>query len=347
MKKCVLLFLAFMFLAGPTGALAQDLGTPPVVTQQKIEIALYGREASGGLVERLARVEKDLFGRELPGSLSERLNGLESFIIDGSLGQPPMVFKLGVCEWSIGHEVYSQKPVSTRISQLERVLEGAATEDKPLAMRLERLISLLFPDQISWAEILLPANYVFKVSFVDTIRPATAKKGDEFQLKLEENLIVDGYLVAPKGSLVFAKVESVKQPKSFGRPSEITFAFDYLDPLGPETIPVFLGDASVTKAKSDESVAAAIGTSLVGVAALGPAGLIGGFFVRGDAVDIPAGTPIFLETAKEMTVRAFPVPEGMLKKVQSGTDGLQVGSYTGSEEDGVSADIGDEWEELK
>ncbi|MGC9489750.1 MAG: hypothetical protein ACP5CD_00775 [Thermovirgaceae bacterium] len=346
MKKCVAVFLAATLLMSPVSALAEEAGTPPVVSQENIEAALYGRSMSGGLIERLVRVEKDLFGRDLPGSLTERLKGLENFILEGSPNQPSMVFKLGVCEWSIGHEVYMQKPVNARISELERVLEGAATEDKPLAMRVEHIVSLLFPDQISWVEIALPTNQVFKVSFLDTVAPGMAKKGDELLLKLEENLIIEGHLVAPAGSLIHATVDSVKQPKSFGRPSEITFAFDYLEPLGPEKIPVFLGDASVTKAESDKTVAAAIGTSIVGLATLGPVGLVGGLFVRGDAKEIPAGTPIYLETAQSMKVHAFPVPAGMLPKDEPITAGEQRQQVP---DVGAGTDQGnfDDWEELK
>jgi hypothetical protein len=346
MKKCVALFLAAILMMSPVSALAEEEGTPPVVSQENIEMALYGRSMSGGLIERLVRVEKDLFGRELPGSLTERLNGLENFILQGSPNQPSMVFKLGVCEWSIGHEVYMQKPVSARISELERVLEGAAAEDKPLAMRLEHIVSLLFPDQIGWTEVNLPANRVFKVSFLETVAPAKARKGDEVLLKLEENLIIEGYLVAPAGSLVHATVDSVKQPKSFGRPSEIIFAFDYMEPLGPETIPVFLGDASVTKAENDKTVAAAVGTSLVGLAALGPVGLVGGLFVKGEAKNIPAGTPIYLETANSVTVHAFPVPAGMLPREEPVAGEEQTDQLPDVRDKADQEDL-DDWEELK
>jgi len=346
MKKCVALFLAAILMGSPLCALAEEQGTPPVVSQENIEMALYGRSMSGGLIERLVRVERDLFGRDLPGSLTERLNGLENFILQGSPDQPSMVFKLGVCEWSIGHEVYMQKPVSARISELERVLEGAAAEDKPLAMRLEHIVSLLFPDQIGWVQINLPANRVFKVSFLETVAPATAREGDEVLLKLEENLIIEGHLVAPAGSLVHAKVDSVKQPKSFGRPSEIIFAFDYMEPLGPEEIPVFLGDASVTKAKNDKTVAAAIGTSIVGLAALGPVGLVGGLFVRGDAKEIPAGTAIYLETAKSATAHAFPVPEGMLPREEP-ESGDEQGNRLPEVRNKAGQEDLDDWEELK
>jgi hypothetical protein len=346
MKKCVALFLAAMLMMSPVSALAEEAETPPVVSQENIETALYGRSMSGGLIERLVRVEKDLFGRELPGSLTERLNGLENFILEGSPSQPSMVFKLGVCEWSIGYEVYMQKPVSARISELERVLEGAAAEDKPLAMRLEHIVSLLFPDQIGWTEVNLPANRVFKVSFLETVAPATAKKGDEVLLKLEENLIIEGHLVAPAGSLVHATVDTVKKPQSFGRSSEITFKFDHMQPLGPEEVPVFLGDASVTKAKNDKTVAAAVGTSLVGLAALGPVGLVGGFFVKGEAKDIPAGTPIYLETANSVPVHAFPVPAGMLPREEP-VAGEEEGDQLPDVQDKADQEDLDDWEELK
>ncbi|NMD17469.1 MAG: hypothetical protein GYA82_02685, partial [Synergistaceae bacterium] len=115
----------------------------------------------------------------------------------------------------------------------------------------------------------------------------------------------------PRGSRVIAKVDAVKPPRSFGRPSEIKFAFDRLEPLGPEAIPVFVGDASALASKSDTTVATAIGTSAIGAVLLGPVGLVGGLLVKGDAPDVAPGTPIYLETASATPVKGYAIPPSL------------------------------------
>ena len=324
MRKVLSLVCLALILLVPQVVVAEEAPLP-LKAQEKIEIALYGEVLSGGLIERLGKVEKDLFGRELPGSISERQSGLLNFIEKGTLGNPSMLFKLSVAEWAVNHKISPKKPASSRIDDLETLLEGKPQVDKPLAMSLERMLSLLFPEPVKWVEVELPANNVFKVAFTETIRPSEAKKGDQVELTLAQDLIVDGNLVAPVGSLVLAEIDSVKPPRSFGRPSEINFAFKHLVPLGPEVVPVFMGDDAIASNKKDKTMAIAAGTSVVGLVALGPVGLAGGFFVKGNAREIPAGTAVYLETSQAMTVHAWPVPpglEGMIKEAEDlpGTD---------------------------
>lgn len=317
-KKIVLFVLLLAFaLTFASAAVGQDSAETPAREQDQIDMILYGEMGIGGVVQRLGKVEADLFGRELPGSISERQLGLLNFLRDGTLGQPSMIFKTGIAEWAVLHEVRVDLPLSRRVSEIERQLEGESGEDRPLAMRLERILSLLVPGQVTWQEIRVPANLVFKTSFIDRISPKSAAVGDVVRLRLEGDLSVEGYLVAPRGSRVIARVDKVKPPRSFGRPSEISFSFDRLEPLGPDMIPIFLGDAAVLAGKSDKTVAAAAGTSALGFILLGPIGLAGGFLVKGDAPDIPPGTPLYLETAAMANVKAYPVPpslQGLLEK---------------------------------
>jgi hypothetical protein len=304
----LLLLLLSLAAAGP--ALGEELETPAQV-QDLLDTMIYGEIGTGGIIQRLGKVETDLFGRELPGSISERQLGLMNFIRNGTLGQPSMMFKTGLAEWAILHEARPDLSLARRIGEIERHLEGEAGEGRPLAMRLERLLALLFPGQLFWQDVNLPANLVFKASFVDRVSPKSAAVGDIVRLKLEEHLSVEGFLVAPRGSRVIAVIDRVKPPRSFGRPAEIKFAFDRLEPLGPEKVPVFLGDAAALATKSDTTVATALGTSVVGLALLGPVGLVGGLFVKGDAPDIVPGTPIYLETASSSGVKAYPVPSSL------------------------------------
>ena len=42
--------------------------------------------------------------------------------------------------------------------------------------------------------------------------------------------------------------------------------------------------------------------SIAGIALLGPIGIIGGAFVKGKNVDLPAGTELYIQTAAPMTI---------------------------------------------
>lgn len=312
----VFLLLSLAFAGASWG---QDVDTPEQM-QDQIDLLIHGEKGAGGIIQRLAKVETDLFGRELPGSISERQMGLLNFVKNGTLGQPSMVFKAGIAEWGITHEVRPDLSLARRIAEMERQLEGEVGEGRPLAMRLERLLSLLFPGQIAWQDVNVPANLVFRVTFVDRVTPKSAVAGDIVRLKLEDNLAVGGYLIAPRGSRVIARVDTVKPPRSFGRPSEIKFAFERLEPLGPEAVPVFLGDASALATKSDATMATAMGTSAIGAILLGPLGLAGGLLVRGDAPDVAPGTAIFLETASVTAVKGYPIPPSLLGLLGGGQD---------------------------
>lgn len=335
MKKVFMLICLIFVLVIAQAAMAEEEAPLPLKAQERMEMVLYGEPMTGGLIERLGKVEKDLFGRELPGSISERQSGLLNFMENGTLGNPSMLFKLSVAEWSVNHKVNPESPVSTRIDALETLLEGKPQVDKPLAMRLERMLSLLFPDTLTWTEVELPANTVFKAAFTQTISPAVAKKGDQVKLTLAQDLVVDKNLVAPRGSLVFAEIDNVKPPRSFGRPSEITFAFKHLVPLGPEVVPVFMGDKAISVNKDNKTMAIAAGTSVVGLVALGPVGLAGGFFVKGDAKEIPAGTNIYLETSQAVTVHAWPVPPGLQGMIKEAED-MPVPSDSATSEETLS-----------
>jgi len=335
-KRSITVMLLFFLLGAASPLLAQEAETPSQA-QDEIDSILYGEIGVGGVIQRLGKVESDLFGRELPGSISERQLGLLNFIRNGTLGQPSMVFKTGVAEWAVLHEVRSDMPLNRRISEIERQLEGAAGEDRPLAMRLERILSLLITGQVTWQDVRVPANMVFRASFIDRISPKSAAAGDVVRLKMEDHLSIEGYLVAPRGSRIIARVDKVKPPRSFGRPSEISFVFDRLEPLGPEEIPVFLGDAAVLASKSDKTVAAAAGTSALGFILLGPIGLAGGFLVKGDAQEIPPGSVIYLETSALSNVKGYPVPpslKGLLESSEYNVSGDSEGTETDTNQEG-------------
>ena len=56
--------------------------------------------------------------------------------------------------------------------------------------------------------------------------------------------------------------------------------------------------------------AAAVGASTIGALALGPIGLVGGFFVKGKDVSLPAGSTLYIETQEAVTTKGLELTSG-------------------------------------
>ena len=77
--------------------------------------------------------------------------------------------------------------------------------------------------------------------------------------------------------------------------------------LDDEPIPTVLGPEAKDKLKME---AAAVGASTIGALALGPVGLVGGFFVKGKDVELPAGSELYIQTQKDVTTKGLVTASG-------------------------------------
>jgi len=287
-----------------------------------MEKIVYGEVGTGGLIDRLNRVEKALFGRELPGTVAERQAALARFVEEGTDTQPSLLFKMSIAEWITEQVSMPVKPIVNRIGSLERKLEGQAMEDGPLAMRLERMLGLLVSEPVIWSSVAVPSGTVVRVSLLETISPSSVSVGDMVKGELTRDVVVGNVLVAPKGSVVEGTVSSVSKPRSFGRPAEVRFAFEELIPPSRQAVPLSVGEAANEAAKAEKAQIAAVGGSLAGAILLGPLGLAGGFLVRGDVKEIPAGSIFHMEVSESTSVLSYPVPEGLISLIEVPDDRL-------------------------
>ncbi len=324
MKKTVLvLVLAVVAFCAAGGHAFAEEQQSSVFLMGRVENLLYGSQRTGGLIERLSGVEKEMFGRELPGSIAERQNALLNFIEKGAPEQPSVLFKLAVAEWAVGQKIDSLSPAVKRVEALEVDLEGTPQVDRPVSMRLERILGLLLSDPVTMQDAEIPAGTVVKGALSQTLSPKTAKKGDLVDITLMNDLVVGTNLVAPRGSRMQATVTEVTKPRSFGRPAEVKISVEKLFPLGPEDVFLTVGENTKKATEAESAQLAAAGTSFVGAVLLGPLGLAGGFLVRGDLKEIPEGAIVFAETAQAVRVSSYPVPlglQGMLKKEEPKTE---------------------------
>lgn len=330
--------MACVLLSSRAIAAPDDDKSASALMMERIETIVYGEPNKGGLVERLNGLERELFGRSLPGSIAERHAAILNFLEVGTEDQPSMLFKLGVAEWILGKRVYAARPALRRLETLETDMDGDLQYGKPVAMRVERILATLVSDPVTFRLVSLPAATVLKLRFMEELSPAKSQKGDKVNLTLTDDLVVEGCLIAPRGSLLDTVVREVKKPRAFGVPGEVRLDFNALIPLGPQHLKVVTGEASrkateAAQKSGDKGEGAIIGAgaaSLAGAALLGPVGLIGGLFIRGNSIRIPEGAVTFVQTSDDVTVSAYPIPESL--RVDPGAAIRQ--SVSGASEEG-------------
>ena len=247
------------------------------------------------------------------------------FLEKGTTTQPSLLFKLAVTEWGVAREVHPSWAMARRVDTIEAVLDGTV-QGGPLAARIEKLITKLLPEGVLATPALLPKTTIVKCALAQTLSVRNVKVNDKVALNLTQEIIVDGNLFAPKGSRVFAHITKVKPPRSFGRASEISMAFDSLEVLGPSAVAVAVGQAAKKAMEIDSAAIGAAGASFAGAVLLGPVGLAGGFLVRGSDKQLKQGTLFYVETTDDSNVQAYKVPSQISSLVTSGDAASPQGS---------------------
>ena len=172
-----------------------------------------------------------------------------------------------------------------------------------LAGRLEALANLAFQDGIVVVEtVTLPKDSVIKLEFAEDLSSKTAKAGDVVKYKVADNVFVNDVLVLPKGAEGVGKVTKVVGPRMFGQDARIDVDFGFIYAIDNTRVKVFLGDVAKQAA---ETVAGAAGAADRRMVVLGPVGIIGGAFVTGKSVNIPAGSTTFVQVKADTDIQGM------------------------------------------
>ena len=318
----IFLLTVVLFIFAVTSAVSADEvtaadATPAFQTLERIETIVYGAPQGGGLLPRLSKAEKDVFGRELPGSLTERQTAMLDFLEKGNATLPSLLFKLGFAEWAVNQKMHPTWALARRVDTLEASIEGNI-QSGALAARIERLITKILPEGVTATQTNVPSSTVVKTSLSKTLSVRNIKVDDKVVLNLIDEVKIGDIIIAPKGSRVFAHITKVKPPRSFGRSSEIEMAFDALEALGPNSIPVTMGESAKKAMEADAAQIGAAGASFAGAVLLGPLGLASGFLIRGSDKQLKEGTLFYVETMSAMMVQGYKVPSQISSMVVSG-----------------------------
>lgn len=271
---------------------------------QLVEQSVYGQGQTGALLSRISRLENDFYGKTSGSNtaISDRINTLYSTMFDNSI-RPSAITQMNGIEWFLSGHV-SIKSITDRITALETTLYGKAASGT-LQKRMNDLALLAYGNSDAKTPLVstsIPADTLIKIKLVTPLNSETTKAGDIVKFQAAEDIVYNGKLIIAAGSPGEGVVTKVKGAQNFGRNGEIDVDFQQIQSFDGTTLKTFLGD----KAKMEiKNLAYAAGASVAGIALLGPIGIVGGIFVQGKDIDLPAGTEAYIQTKEETTIYAI------------------------------------------
>lgn len=275
----------------------------------RVDEIIYGSAQSGSLIHRVDQVDNVIYGvgNSSASGLDNRISNLYVDVVKNDDDTTPSIStRTNAMEYYLTDEVQTE-PLTTRISELETKVYGKEKKGA-LDTRMAELEKAVYGDQhYEMKTVELPANTVFKISLNDDVNSKLNQVGDEVTFTVQEDVMVGDVLVLPRGSQGSGVVTKVSRPKSFGRSGQLDISFDQVFSVDDESIPTVLGPESKEKLKME---AAAVGASTIGALALGPIGLVGGIFVKGKDVNMPAGSELYIQTSEAVTTKGLVLADG-------------------------------------
>lgn len=275
----------------------------------RVDEVIYGSAQSGSLISRVDNADNLIYGNGISSAsgLDNRITNLYTDVVKSDNdAQPSIATRVNAMEYYLTDEIRSDS-LKTRMGDLETKVYGAEKKGA-IDQRLANLEKSVYGDQhYEMKTVELPADTVFKISLNDDVSSKTNQVGDPVTFTVQEDVSVGNVLVLPKGAQGSGVVTKVSRPKSFGRSGALDISFDQVFSVDDEVIPTVLGPEAKEKLKME---AAAVGASTIGALALGPIGLVGGFFVKGKDVSLPAGSTLYIETQEAVTTKGLELTSG-------------------------------------
>lgn len=294
LRRVLSVLLSITLLVSTMGMAAAAVPDTVQAKLASVERDTYGAEQTGAVMDRINKLEKEFNGQNNTGSMMARIDALYDQLHTNA-GGPSEMAKLNAIEWTVQHSV-SMTPLQERISDLEMSLRGK-TGEGTLSERISALSEDAFgTNTFPMMEVSVPANTLVKVALADPVNAKNLKVGDKIRYQVADDVVVDGVLLFAKGEPGEGTVTKVQQAQNFGRSAEVNIEFEKTKSIDGTDIDTFVGD----KAKEEtKSMAMAAGASIAGMVLLGPIGIVAGAFVKGQNIDLPVGTELYIQTKND------------------------------------------------
>mgnify|MGYP001329675446 CR=1 FL=1 len=189
-----------------------------------------------------------------------------------------------------------------RVSELEEGLDGKVATGS-LSGRVHALrTSLLGNKKFTSETVSVPAGTIVTMKNMDPIQSKTLTEGDTVRFIVAEDVQVGDVVAIPRGMETDATVSKARKAGRFGRDGKVEISYHTVRAADGTPVALTVGEKTKEQYKR---TAGAVGASAAGAIILGPVGLVGGLFVKGNDVDIPAGTVMYAETKANTDVVGF------------------------------------------
>lgn len=142
--------------------------------------------------------------------------------------------------------------------------------------------------------IYIPKKTMLNVELIEPANSKTHKKNQKVEFKTTENLIINGVVVIPKGTVGMGYVYEVQKAGGFGRKGVLRIAGKEIKTLNNVSVPLRKGLEG--KGKTDGGA----------VAVAAAVSLVGGLFMKGSNINYPAGTDFQVEVRDNVDLGVTP-----------------------------------------
>ena len=299
-NKKVSCLLAVLALCGTMAAGAADYTV--LEKADKVETTIYGTTQTGSLNERIASVDKLLNGKStVSGSLQDKANSLYKDVYGNSGSDLSLLTAVNLLQWQYSGQITTE-PILVRVESMEQDIDGktmaGSLEGRVMALRRALLGNTKYISQ----RVIIPANTLVTMTNLDELNSKTIQEGDVVRFSVADDVLVGDVIAIPRGMEVNGTVTKARKSGRFGKDGKIEIMYDNVRAADGSPVALMVGDKTKDQYKR---TAGAVGASAAGAVILGPVGLVGGLFVHGNEVDIPAGTTMYAETKANTEVVGF------------------------------------------
>ena len=296
MKELKKLLIAAMIILMQVSVTAAEISANEKMVQMEIET--YGGEQTGAILGRINRLEKDYSGTNMQGNMNVRINSLYE-IMYGNAGAPSLIAKINAIEWNAYHEVTAESIIK-RLDKLENEILGKTTSEN-IIKRINELAQGTFgSEQIPLIEMQVPNDVLIRAELAEDIGSRSLQAGDIVNIKVAENVIIDGKLIIAKGQVGKGTVTSVRKAKGWmGRNGKINIDFQVLNSIDGNEIEIYVGEESKSEMRVREMIG---GAAMVGMNINDDWNKL---LVHGKNIELAAGTALYVQTKKATNVYAL------------------------------------------
>ena len=339
MKKQAIALMMASLMAGAGSVMA---AAPTTVTEKTavLEETIYGSVQDGAILDRVNQLDTTVYGAEKSGTINDKVDSLYTAVEgDASSKTAPLAVRMDVLEYTYQEKITNGSMLD-RLDRLERSVFGKI-QTGTIGSRISKLTNAINGSDFKLTPQVgtLAVDKVFKITLDDEVNTKVNKVGDTIHFTVAENIMDGDVLLVPAGTAGTGTITTLKKAGVFGRNAKLDIKFDNIPAIDGTEFVAVQGEEAQEEAKKSQLKAG--GASVAGAVLLGPVGLLGGAFIKGNNIDLPAGSTIYVQPESPVTIQGVVIGGDGLNHANDLVDATEVTEEPVEDVDAVSGEAVD------